>query len=147
MYLYMSNDNNNTENWIENIYYGLYMDQSSNNSIHENQFLGNSYANLALYHSNTNTIYHNTIQESGFGIYLENSTGNTIYQCNFLNNTSHAYDNGTNNWDNGTVGNYWDDWTTPDSDGNGVVDAPRPISGGSNTDNYPTTTPNWGEIP
>lgn len=147
MYFYQSNSNEITENWFQNAYYGIYFDQSDNNSIHENQLLGNSYANLALYSSDNNTFYNNTSQESGFGIYIENSDGNTIYQCNFLNNTSNAYDNGTNTWDNGSTGNYWDDWNTPDNNSDGIVDNPRPISGGSNQDNYPTTTPTWQEIP
>lgn len=146
MYLYQSIGNEMFDNWVQNTYYGIYLDQCNMNSMHENQLLGNSYANLALYNSYDNIIYNTTSQMSGFGIYLENSGGNNIYRSNFLDNTNNAYDNGTNIWDNGTIGNYWDDWTEPDNNNDGIVDNPRPITGG-NQDNKPTTAPLYQEIP
>ena len=58
-------------------------------------------------------------------------------------NTSHvqAYDAGTNYWNNDTMGNYWYDWAknndTNDQNGDGIVDWPYKIDGGSNQDEYP----------
>ncbi|HLF05839.1 MAG TPA: right-handed parallel beta-helix repeat-containing protein, partial [Thermoplasmata archaeon] len=34
---------------------------------------------------------------------------------------------------NSTTGNYWSDWTTPDSNGDGIVDSPRSIKGSANS--------------
>ncbi|TFG25609.1 MAG: hypothetical protein EU533_00990 [Promethearchaeota archaeon] len=53
---------------------------------------------------------------------------NLIYSNFFLENGIHALDHGSNNaW----VGNYWDNWTTPDSDHNGIVDIPYSFIVGS----------------
>ncbi|MGA1793364.1 MAG: right-handed parallel beta-helix repeat-containing protein [Thermoplasmatota archaeon] len=53
-----------------------------------------------------------------------------------------ATDNGTRSgWNNGLIGNHWSDWTTPDSDRDGIVDVPYLVSGSaSGKDSYPRTT-------
>ena len=64
---------------------------------------------------------------------------NTIYYNNFLNNTDNSYDGYINTWYNinKSLGNYWDDYTGNDSNGDGVGDTPYFIPGGNNEDKYP----------
>lgn len=58
------------------------------------------------------TITINDIWYNIYGIYSDDSTlNNNIYLNNFdWNEELNAYDEGTNNWDNGKLGNYWDDY-------------------------------------
>ncbi len=47
-------------------------------------------------------------------------------------------DDTANVWDNGAMGNWWSDWTSPDIDGNGIVDEPYLLMGVAyDQDNYP----------
>ena len=48
-----------------------------------------------------------------------------------------ASDNLNNQWDDGTYGNYWGDYTGPDTNGDGIGDAPYYISEGKSVDRYP----------
>jgi hypothetical protein len=67
---------------------------------------------------------------------------NTIYHNNFLENKiGNAYDEGRNKWDKGGRGNYWDDYTGKDEDGDGIGDTPYKIPGGINKDRYPLMNP------
>ena len=56
----------------------------------------------------------------------------------YLYNIS-AMDNGTlNYWDNGEIGNYWDDYDGVDADNDGIGDTPFNITGSAGSiDNYP----------
>ncbi|MCK4717149.1 MAG: right-handed parallel beta-helix repeat-containing protein, partial [Thermoplasmata archaeon] len=78
---------------------------------------------------------------------------NTIYHNNFIANNGggiQAYDDDANTWNLSypSGGNYWSDWTTPDVNADGFVDTPYPfITGGTNQDNWPHTTPNGWNNP
>ncbi len=123
------------------------------NALSDNEF------GLYLHWSTGNIITGNQIRNnSAYGIMVEESNNNTFYHNNLMNNAVQAYDNGTNNWDNGypSGGNYWSDWTSPDVMGgenqdipasDGVVDFQRNVSAGSNMDRYPVTQMNgWENI-
>ena len=65
----------------------------------------------------SNNIYQNNIMNNNKGIYIKKQfltdgpRENNVYQNNFIDNSEyHARDNCKNNWNNGSFGNYWDDW-------------------------------------
>lgn len=113
---------------------GVWIDNSTNNILNQNTISNNGVIGVLVKNSATNNnLTYNTIQGNGWaGVCMDTASGNNINHNNFISNPEQAYDDSTNNWDNGVTGNYWNDWPTT---------TPRPISGGSNTDNFPSTTP------
>jgi len=74
------------------------------------------------------------------GAYIhDDSTLNSFVWNNFTGNGINAEDDGVNNqWDNGSLGNYWDDYSGVDANDDGIGDTPHLISGSAgNQDNYP----------
>jgi parallel beta-helix repeat protein len=115
----------------------IYVANSSGNSIYNNTITNNAIG-IYLQVSSNNTLYNNTLKENSYGIYLNSSYNNSIYHNNIINSTLlQACDNGNNTWDSGypNGGNFWSNWTSPDRNGDGVVDYPYPL--GNNTDSYP----------
>ncbi len=103
----------------------------------------------------TTTIVNNIISDNEQGISVYDAFYSlSINHNNIINNSIQAYDNQPwSNWHLGhpSGGNYWSDWTSPDimagpgqdiPGSDGFVDNPYNISGGSNQDLYPFTTPN-----
>jgi nitrous oxidase accessory protein NosD len=60
-----------------------------------------------------------------------------------MNNALNAQDVCSNIWHDNILkeGNYWDDYTGNDTDGDGIGDTPYDISGGANQDIYPLMQP------
>jgi len=82
-------------NTIENNEDGMWLGSTSNNTVAGNNFTNNYYGLQLLSRAETGVIYCN----------------------NFVNNSVSAYDSDDvyenfNKWDNGTIGNYWSDYTT-----------------------------------
>jgi parallel beta-helix repeat protein len=79
-----------------------------------------------------NTISHN----GGWGLYLDDHSKATVLHNNFIDNgrTPQAVltQGSTGTFSNAAPvgGNYWSDWTSPDADGDGFVDAPYAIDVG-----------------
>ncbi|MHA1988328.1 MAG: NosD domain-containing protein, partial [Promethearchaeota archaeon] len=72
-------------------------------------------------------ISENHISGNEFGIFLQNAecSNNSIYNNCFVANKVHAIDDGVDNkWNSTTIGNYWDNHTSPDDDKDGIVDNP-----------------------
>jgi parallel beta-helix repeat protein len=149
---------------------GLYSD-SSNNILVGNTAVGNYYG-IALIGSangsNFNVIANNYISnthEYGLDIGTLSCRSNTIWNNTFVGNNgatdiydaSHiqAFDGGWSgsNWWNrtGGYGNYWSDWTAPDSNNDGIVDNPYLLDGwvvgDGGYDYFPLTTTPTEPIP
>ena len=155
--IFLGNSSGNTihGNNIENNGDGIYIYASSNNTIHGNNITDNDFGGTYLYYSSNNTIYGNNIANNFWGIHLGYSDGNVIYLNNFIGNVDHVdpYSsvsslssptplNYTYNDANftGYMGNYWDNYTGPDNDGDGIGDTPHQIDP-ENIDNYPLIKP------
>lgn len=127
----LSNSNNNTftGNTLNNNDYGFDFDTSCNDNKLTYNFINGSILNgIILRSSHSDNIFAwNTIQNSiSYGVYLDSATNNLFYYNLFINNNGtdiQAYDVSlANNWDNGTHGNYWSDYTgTGDSNGIGLI--------------------------
>jgi parallel beta-helix repeat protein len=132
-----------TNNIIQNAGNGIYLISSNSNTINNNII---EYNNIGLYLSNSdsNTLYANTFQNNNAnGIFLtSSSTDNTIYLNDFNdwedNGYPNARDDGSNNWNYNSQGNYWDDYDGYDSEPDGIGDTPYSINGnGGNKDFFP----------
>ncbi|TFG22498.1 MAG: hypothetical protein EU533_04210 [Promethearchaeota archaeon] len=109
------------------------------NEIKSNQINNNDIGIRLDVDVDNNTITNNVISNSSSnGIYIPiNCEDNIIYNNEFINNTLPLYDVGTNFWDNGSLGNYYDNYTGLDLNDDGIGDTPYYISGGTNMDNFP----------
>jgi nitrous oxidase accessory protein NosD len=70
-----------------------------------------------------------------------NSEDNLIYNNNFINNLNSAYDEGSNQWDNGIEGNYWSNYKDIDENDDKIWDHIYKIEGGENEDRFPLVCP------
>jgi PKD repeat protein len=113
---------------------------SDSNSFTENNIVNNTIG-IKQSRGQENVFVGNNISdnENGVNITLSSSeaNNNSFHHNNFFNNTQNAYDECNNYWDNGSIGNYWDDYTGEDNDSNGIGDTPHDIPGGENQDGYP----------
>ena len=123
-------------NYIANNVGGIAL-ENMYNSIVENIITNNSNFGIHLYGAGYNNIIGNNITNNGRGILVSICYNNVIYHNNFVNNTNHVETDDSNGiWDNGEEGNYWDNYTGLDSDGDSIGDTPY-IIGENNQDNYP----------
>ena len=152
-----------TGNTVSNNPTGLYFSHSGNNTITDNIIEWSmSYGIRFAHDCNENTLTRNTISNSSYGLYFTLSCiNNQIYNNNFINDAQ-AYvapdcTGNVFNLDKPIGGNYWSDWTSPDDDGDGIVDSPYVFTGGQ--DNLPwahqdgwlypavaITAPNAGDV-
>lgn len=124
IFLQYSNDNTIKKNILfENNENGLkFLDLCKNNLAYSNTLYNNELHGLLIQvNSNNNVIYDNLIyNNSDKGILIE-TDDNFIFANFLLRNMIHALDSGSSNdW----IGNYWDNWTSPDADLDGIVDNP-----------------------
>ncbi|HEC81979.1 MAG TPA: hypothetical protein ENI42_06110 [Thermoplasmatales archaeon] len=92
--------------------------------------------------SRYNTVVSNLFTSNQKGLYFCcGGKNNTVYRNVFMNNVEwNAKGYPVNQWDNGSVGNYWDDYNGTDADGDGIGDTPYVIQD-NNVDRYPLMKP------
>ena len=160
---------NNTKIYGNNILdnqEGIVLSYSHNNNISKNNISLNSMCGIGIYSSSLdNVILLNTVLENRYGIRLIDGEENKIFKNNFINNQRGIYtccgarnntvynnlfkqnnecnarDVTNNQWHVDSIGNYWDDYTGVDKNGDNVGDTPYNISGGSSQDMYPMMNP------
>jgi parallel beta-helix repeat protein len=160
MYTRQCSNTNFTQNtFIKNTFHGLYLTDGTNDVVRENYFNNNTVSGITLDSSecivSKNRLNHGqigiSVQRTGCQIFnnsfenltstalsaIQRSANNIIYANDFLRNDINAKEQGSNQWDNGTVGNYWDDYNFVDRNHDGIGDRPYPIVSGG-YDHYPT---------
>ncbi len=124
---------------------GIRISDSKDNRIVQNILIYNDRGIIIEDNSHNNTITQNIIQNNAnYGALVLANTRESRDNLFYLNNFSNplgqnAYDNGTNTkWDNGAIGNYWDNYSGIDADDDIIGDSPYPIPGdGGGQDNFP----------
>lgn len=135
-----SENNTVTGNYIANNTDGIAL-ENMYNSIVENTITNNSDIGIFLNGAGYNNIIGNNITNNRLGISVSICYNNVIYHNNLVNNTNHVEtDDSDGVWDNGEEGNYWDNYTGIDNDGDGIRDTPYIINE-YNQDNYPLMNP------
>ncbi len=124
-----------------NAYHGIYSTLSHNSTIENNVLNDNTLNGIYLENSDDNIVYNNKIRNNTiYGVSISiGSDNNLLYRNFFWGNGKHAYDDGSgNNWNSTNIGNYWDNWTSPDvSPVDGIVDTPYTyIEGSANSIDY-----------
>jgi parallel beta-helix repeat protein len=120
----------------------LLMTFSDNNKIKNNVIQNNKIGIDVKTGTTGNTISENTISgHSEYGLRMQSGCNNNIIHHNTFDNKpeciNNAKDVASNTYDDGSEGNYWDDYMGYDNNSNGIGDTPYDIPGGDNQDLYP----------
>ncbi|KQC14251.1 MAG: hypothetical protein APR56_00240 [Methanosaeta sp. SDB] len=116
----------------------------SDDCVIRNNDASNNYIGIHLQGCRNCTVQSNIASGNlEYGLRLDGCSGNLVSENQMINNfLGNALDDGTNFWDDGTVGNRYGDFDEPDEgctdeDGDGICDSGREIPGGSNRDRFP----------
>ncbi|MFX1570537.1 MAG: nitrous oxide reductase family maturation protein NosD [Promethearchaeota archaeon] len=125
----------------DNGLHGILMIAGSNDNTIENTMVYDNFQNgIDLESCSNNIINDNIILDNiNNGIDLDGTSNNNLIYGNFFSgNGIHAFDDGSNNdWNTTIIGNYWANWTSPDSEPDGIVDIPYTfIKGTANSIDY-----------
>ena len=144
--LYQVTDSQFTDNSITDSFFeGINPIQSTGNTFSGNKIFWNIHG-ILFTNSNDNFVFENIIKGNTRGIEMvDQSNNNKIYHNNFYSNQEdNSYDDFLNIWDDDypSGGNYWDDYTGSDNDGDGIGDTSYEVPGdGNNEDRYPLMNP------
>jgi len=117
-----------------------------------NEILGNNMTSIRLLICSNNTLFDNYITAVELSEFAVN---NTFYGNTFAAGLEVRFNDAeTTLWDNGTIGNYWSDYSGTDNNGDGIGDSPYRITGvkwdndvggdvsfAADQDNYPLMAP------
>lgn len=129
--------------------YSMFLVDSSNNTISGNLIGGiylwqpNLYGYIMIWNSHINVITENIFIHIDIALVLDSSSNNLIYK-NYFNSYGNipCIDHELNNdWDNGSMGNYWSNYYGNDNNHDGIGDSIHDF--GTGTDRYPI----WREGP
>jgi len=127
--IYQNDVHDNTGQGIET--YSCTQLSMFNNSLYEN---GGPGIQLNI-DADSNITYNEIFNNTGYGVMLNMMcTGVTVHHNNFYNNggtSSQGYDDNNNTWDNGTEGNFWNDYNGTDGNSDGIGDTNYAIDGAS----------------
>ncbi len=154
--VYRSNNNNISNNEISinipsgiPLSYGIFLHGSYNNIISGN-VISYCHTGIRIKGSDDSLVFDNQIFKNKKGLYCCCGAGNNIiYHNNFEQNEEYnARDDVRNQWDNGSIGNYWDDYIEKYPDAaqiDGIWDISYNITGlysdEGNYDRYPLVDP------
>ena len=154
--VYRSNNNNISNNEISinipsgiPLSYGIFLHGSYNNIISGNM-ISYCYTGIRIKGSDDSLVFDNQIFKNKKGLHCCCGAGNNmIYHNNFEQNEEYnARDDVRNQWDNGSIGNYWDDYIEKYPDAaqiDGIWDISYSITGPysdeGNCDRYPFVDP------
>jgi len=128
-----------SSNTITNNTIGVAIDPgATRNIISRNRLMANT-VSIHIYYANSNNISENNITSNWRSITLGYSKSNRFYHNHFFNNTEQVLilaSGYANFWDNGLEGNYWDNYTSVDSNYDGIGDSWHEIDQ-NNVDHYP----------
>lgn len=148
MYIYYSEENNVSHNYITGLGYsfnqnGILLSSSSYENLIFNNTVIEGGTGIQVFYADFNIIKNNTFTDNLHGIYLPaDATDNEIYYNLFIDNDLNAKsDSGPNIWNHNSIGNFYSDYQeqNPDASHNGQVwEEPYTISGsGGEVDEYP----------
>ncbi len=126
-----------TRNTLSNNDAGIHLEGSNDTTVTSNTITGNI-RGIHLDASSENMITGNNVTNNSYGLSIQGrSTDNLVYRNNFRGNGENAMDlYGGNAFNTSTIGNYWDDYTGSDADGDGIGDTPYVISGSGGSKDY-----------
>ena len=117
---------------------------SKKSVITENDISHNGEDGIQLLLCSNSTIYRNYIVENaeGSSFKLRNNdlwgTLINLFTSILLSGVGdNVFDDSSNQWDNGSIGNYYGDFNCVDQDGDRICDSAYEIPGGSSVDRYP----------
>jgi parallel beta-helix repeat protein len=133
------------ENIVEDNGLGISLEYSDNNKISGNTVIISN-RGIHLKGSDNCAVLENDVKENYYGMYIEDGAlENLIYLNNLTDNIVNALDDGIyNQWDNGSIGNYWDDYPGVDENDDGIGDTPYYITGTADSEDY---FPIWDDGP